>query len=116
MSPVFEFIGYIVFGFAFFLGVIHWEFAALFLSVSVLFGMVLSVSTIVLEELSFRRFPKLKHLFILILYGLLENLGYRQIHSYWRFKGFLDFFKGDKTWGEMVRVGFNQLKPKSLNV
>jgi cellulose synthase/poly-beta-1,6-N-acetylglucosamine synthase-like glycosyltransferase len=112
-SPVFEFVGYITVVLSLVLGILNFEFALIFFTVSVFFGVVISMSTIILEELSFRRFPKIKHLFLLILYGCLENFGYRQLHAYWRFKGFIDYFKGEKTWGDMVRIGFSQLKSKS---
>ena len=113
LSPVFEFGGYSVFVLGICLGVVDGEFSLLFLSVAVLLGMVLSLTTICLEELSFRRFPKITHLCYLILYSILENCGYRQLHAYWRFKGFLDYYRGDRSWGDMARIGFKQLTLKS---
>jgi hypothetical protein len=45
---------------------------------------------------------------ILSLYSFLENLGYRQIHAWWQLKGLIDFFKGKKSWGKMIRKGFKE--------
>ncbi|MFW6064768.1 MAG: hypothetical protein ACOC8Y_04250 [Candidatus Natronoplasma sp.] len=36
-------------------------------------------------------------------FAVLENFGYRQLHSLWKFRGILQFLKKDKGWGEMVR-------------
>jgi len=56
-----------------------------------------------LEELTFRRYDRMRDVMILILYAFLENFGYRQIHAWWRLKGLIDFLKGNKSWGEMTR-------------
>jgi len=43
--------------------------------------------------------------------ALLENFGYRQISSYWRFKGTVKTLLGIKgTWGKMTRKGFKPTK------
>lgn len=44
-------------------------------------GIVLSMGSLVLEELSFRRYPKILHLVILFAYAVLENFGYRQLNT-----------------------------------
>lgn len=105
LNPLFEFLGYIVLALSLFLGVVDFEFAKFFLLVAVLLSMVLSLLTISLEEMSFRRYKKMSQLFILILYALLENFGYRQVHSFWRFMGFIDYLRGKNTWGVMKRTG-----------
>lgn len=34
-----------------------------------------------------------------------ENVGFRQMHAWWRLKGLIDYLKGNKEWGVMVRKG-----------
>ena len=60
----------------------------------------------VLEELSFRRFPRRLDLLQLVLIGILENFGYRQVNTWWRVVAFGDYFRVNLTWGKMGRKGF----------
>ncbi len=103
LSPIIELSGYVLLGISLYLGAINFQFALLFLTAAVLLGMILSVLSVMLEELTFRRYDRLRDVLILIFYAFVENLGYRQIHAWWRFMGLIDFLKGNKTWGEMTR-------------
>ncbi|MFC1563281.1 glycosyltransferase [candidate division KSB1 bacterium] len=105
LGPIVEFTGYIVFAFSWIFNIINLQFALLFLTVAVLLGIVLSLSSLVLEELSFRKYPKISHVFALFLFSIFENFGYRQIHSWWRLRGIIDYFRGKKQWGIMERKG-----------
>lgn len=118
-GPIIELSGYIIVVIALILGAINIPFALIFLAAAILLGMVLSVSSVLCEEFTFRRYPKLKDVLMMTLYAFLENFGFRQMHSWWRFKGIVDFIKGNKEWGAMTRKGLgNQsvlenLKPVS---
>ncbi|MFP8487739.1 glycosyltransferase family 2 protein [Gracilimonas sp. Q87] len=105
LGPVVELFGFAYFLIALFLGGFNSTFVLLFLTASVFLGMVLSVTSVLCEELSFRRYPTLGNIANLTLYAFLENVGYRQIHTWWRFKGLVDYVKGDKGWGVMTRTG-----------
>lgn len=105
LSPIIELAGYVLLVVSLWLGAINIQFALLFLTAAVLLGMILSVLSVMLEELTFRRYDRLRDVMILILFAFIENLGYRQIHAWWRFWGLIDFFKGNKSWGEMTRTG-----------
>lgn len=105
LSPIVELSGYIILIFSLWMGAINIQFALLFLTAAILLGMILSVLSVLMEELTFRKYDRIRDVMILILYAFIENLGYRQIHAWWRFKGLIDFFKGNKNWGEMTRTG-----------
>ena len=105
LSPIVELFGYIFLFFSLWLGAINIQFALLFLTAAILLGMILSVLSVLMEELTFRKYDRIRDVMILILYAFIENLGYRQIHAWWRFRGLIDFFKGNKSWGEMTRTG-----------
>lgn len=105
LSPVIELFGYIFVGVALWFGIINIWFASLFLIVSVVFGMILSVFAVLLEELTTRRYTRIRDIYILIFYALLENVGFRQMHAWWRLKGLVDYLRGNKEWGVMVRKG-----------
>jgi cellulose synthase/poly-beta-1,6-N-acetylglucosamine synthase-like glycosyltransferase len=109
-GPVVELFGYLFVPVSYFLGFLNAPFMLLFILVAILFGSALSVASVLLDELSFRRFPKAAQLFRLIWYGFVENFGYRQLTVWWRAKAFVDYIRGNKAWGKMERKGF--AKPK----
>ncbi len=102
VSPLIEFTGYIVVPLSYIFGMINYDFFMLFLLLAVAYGILLSTTGVFLEELTYRRYPKWNDLFVLLSYGVLENFGYRQINSFWRFQAFFQFFFGRQTW-EYVR-------------
>lgn len=80
--------------------------AALFLLISIGVGTFLSINSLLLEELSFHRYPRWRDLFTLCFYAVAENFGYRQLTLYWRLLGTIDFFRKKSHWGAQERVGF----------
>lgn len=105
LGPIVEVGGYVFLFLSWVFGALNVEFAMVFLTASILLGMVLSVASVLCEEFTYRRYPDIKHIFTMFLYALLENFGYRQMHSWWRLMGLVDFLKGNKSWGEMTRKG-----------
>jgi cellulose synthase/poly-beta-1,6-N-acetylglucosamine synthase-like glycosyltransferase len=106
LGPIIELTGYVVTVVAVAFGVLDWQFAELFFLAAVVYGTLLSVAAVVLEELSFRRYPRVTDLLRLALYGVLENFGYRQLAMWWRIVGVVDYFRGKRGWGKMKRKGF----------
>ncbi|MFQ5996632.1 MAG: glycosyltransferase [Dehalococcoidales bacterium] len=106
LAPIVELSGYIIIPLSYALGIVNFLFFALFLTVAILIGVILSTGSVVLEELSFRRYPKTSDILKLITTGFLENFGYRQMTVWWRVKGFWDYFTGKTAWGMMERKGF----------
>jgi hypothetical protein len=74
----------------------------LFLLLSLVYGSLLSVGAILLEEITYRRYPEMKDLLRLLLYAVLENFGYRQLTVFYRVQGFIQYLRGHKQW-ELVR-------------
>lgn len=110
LGPIAELTGYIVFFVSWYFNIVSFTFALFFLTAAIVLGIVLSVGSLVLEELSFRRYPKIFDLVILFAYAVLENFGYRQLNTWWRFKGCLDYILGKRGWGKMQRKGFQAVK------
>ncbi len=106
IGPIIELIGFLYFFCMLALGNFDSTFVLLFFTFAILLGMVLSISAVLAEEFTFRRYPSIKNVATLIGHAFLENIGYRQIHTWWRFNGLVDFLKGDKEWGVMLRKGF----------
>jgi cellulose synthase/poly-beta-1,6-N-acetylglucosamine synthase-like glycosyltransferase len=105
-SPVIEAAGYLVNGVAVASGLLDVVFAQLFFLTAIAFGALISVISVLLEEVSFRRYPRIRDLLMLFALGILENFGYRQLTTWWRLKGTVDYFRGRQGWGAMVRKGF----------
>lgn len=105
ISPVVEIVGYIFITISFLLGIINWTFFLLYFVVCVLIGVIVSILAVLLEELTMMRYDRISDVLKLVMYAFLENFGYRQIHAWWRFKGLVDFLRGNKQWGEMIRTG-----------
>ena len=106
LAPVVELSGYIIIPLSYALGIVNLLFFALFLTVAILVGVILSTGAVVLEELFYRRYPKTSDIARLIAAAFLENFGYRQLTVWWRVKGFWDYFRGKTAWGKMERKGF----------
>ncbi|GAB4332378.1 MAG: glycosyltransferase [Calditrichia bacterium] len=106
LSPVIEFGGILFVIFSFLVGIINLPFFVFFLFAAIVLAVLLSVSSITLEEFAYHRYTRYRDLLILLGYALLENFGYRQLHSYFRLTGIRDYFKGRKEWGKLERRGF----------
>ena len=106
LAPIVEVAGYLITLAALMLGWLDWRFAELLFLVSVVYGALISMAAVILEEVSFRRYPRLLDLLLLAMYAVLENFGYRQLALWWRLRGSVDFFRGRGEWGTMVRRGF----------
>ena len=108
LSPVVEIIGYVVVFLSYFFGLLSFHFLILFLTLAIFYGIFLSTAGIYLEEITYRRYPKWSHLLRLLFYGVLENFGYRQINSLWRFQAVLQYLVGMRKW-EYVEKGKNHV-------
>ncbi len=106
LGPVFEMLGYVSLVLLWFMGAINVQMTILFFIVALFYGVMFSVGAVLLEEISFRRYPNPKHLALLLSFGVLENFGYRQLTVLWRMKAFWDYARGKKSWGIMTRSGF----------
>lgn len=106
LSPIVESMGYIIVPLGFALGLLDPVSFVLFMTAMVFLGLILSIGSLILEEMAFHRYPNTRDILILFMISILENFGYRQIHSFVRLKGLLDYALGKKQWGVMVRTGF----------
>lgn len=106
LGPILELSGFVVTILALALGLLDWRFAQLLFLAAIAYGAVISVGSVLLEELSFRRYPRVSDLLTLALVGIAENFGYRQLTTWWRLRGIVDYFRKKQGWGTMIRKGF----------
>jgi len=106
IAPLVEVLGYVgvVIGLAF--GLVDAAFAWLFFSIAVLYGLLLSIWAILLEEVSFRRYAQPADVARLLLYAALEAVGFRPVTLFFRLKAFWRLVRGERGWGTMRREGF----------
>ena len=110
LGPAVEFFGYVVMFLLFILGALNLNMALLFFIVALFYGVMYSVGAVLLEEISFQRYPKPRDLAMLLSFGVIENFGYRHLTTWWRVKAFWDYFRGMSSWGAMQRKGFATAK------
>jgi cellulose synthase/poly-beta-1,6-N-acetylglucosamine synthase-like glycosyltransferase len=113
LGPFVETFGYAAVVVSYLLGMLDLQFFLLFLAVSILYGIFLSIAAILLEEISFRRYPGWIDLTKLVAYSVLENFGYRQVLSAMKVKAFWDTVRRRRAWGQMQRKGFQRVKATS---
>ena len=97
-----EFGGYFLIPVSFMLGLTPLYLFVLFILLAFVYGSFLSVGSVLLEEITYRRYPNMRDLARLLLYALVENVGYRQLIVLYRVQGFFQYLRGKKKW-EVVR-------------
>lgn len=104
LGPLLEVSGFIIVSYAFYIGLVPNEFFVIFLLLAIGLGILVSVISLSLEEVSFRTSNNAFELLLLFVVAIVENFGYRQLNALWRLSGLLQWlFKKDRKWGEMTR-------------
>lgn len=103
-GPLIEVAGYLFILTCGVMGWLSWPQTALFLALAVGLGMLLSTSSILLEELSFHTYPRFRDLLLLYLIAVAENFGYRQLTALWRVQGLAAWLRGGRhEWKTISR-------------
>lgn len=110
LGPIIEGAGYVIIPVAFLLGAVNEWFLFLFLLLAITLGTLLSWLSILSEVISYRRYDQPIDIILLLIYGIGENILYRQWRTIVLWRGFIEFLRGDKSWGVMERSGFNDKK------
>jgi cellulose synthase/poly-beta-1,6-N-acetylglucosamine synthase-like glycosyltransferase len=113
LGPVIELSGYVVTIVTVLVGALAPRTFVLFLALAVLYGLVLTLSAIALEDAAAGRFPGWDDLRRMLLYAVVENLGYRQLLHIWRIEGAWQLFR-KADWGAMERKGLATQPPEPL--
>jgi cellulose synthase/poly-beta-1,6-N-acetylglucosamine synthase-like glycosyltransferase len=108
LGPVVELGGYVMIVLAYLLGLLNIDFLYLFLAVAILYGVVVSLLGIALQGVVLRHYPRLPSLLKMGLFAVLDNLGYRQVNSWWRTKAYVTFYTRRDRWGTMERTGYTK--------
>ena len=88
-------------------GVLNLSYILLMLVATCFFGMCLSLISLFIQE-KYTSSLTIKDTLVLVLFGIIENFGWRQFISLYRTWGYFTSLKGKHTWGTMSRVGFKK--------
>lgn len=103
-----EVAGYLYIALGLALGYVSPTIALAFFIVAIAFGVFVSVLSFLLEVISFNVYNKPGDLIRLFMAAVLENLGYRQVNSWWRLIGLARTLKGGTgEWGTIERTEFD---------
>ena len=107
-GPMVELLGYVIITLSFAFGILDVWFFLAYLLFSLVYGVLLSFGSLLLEETTFRKYPNFRELMKLFLFAFLENFGYRQINAYFRIVAVFQYRKSKHSWGEIKRKGFGK--------
>jgi len=114
-APVVEALGLVFIPLSYILGILSFTYFITFFIVATLFGVILSVGALLIEEFTFNKYMKLSEFFRLCLYGVIENFSYRQMTVVFRLIAFLTFRKYKNSWGKIKRKDFVERKKPPVN-
>ncbi|WP_041776262.1 glycosyltransferase family 2 protein [Blastococcus saxobsidens] len=106
LAPVVEFLAIIGLVPALLFGAVDVRFAVLLFLVAYGYGLLLTVCTLLLDEVAYRRYHGLADRAVMVLWAVVESLGYRQLTVVWRLRGLWKYLRKRTDWGTMTRRGF----------
>jgi len=115
VGTVVEFLGYLLVPLSFIFGLISPTLLILFILLGLAYGGFLSVGAMLLEEMTYRRYPRSRDLLVLLAYAMLENVGYRQLILFFRVQGILKFLVGSHRWEKVMHEG-QSLSPSAAEL
>jgi len=106
ISPLIEFIGYILIPLAWYYNYLSLDGMVLFYTATIGFGLITSAGSLLVEELTDSRFISVRELIKLSLLSIVENVFYRQLVVIFRFMGFIGYGKFRNSWKVSKRQKF----------
>lgn len=106
LGPVIEIAGFVFIVVAAMSGWIDYMALAIFMFVAISLGILLSVSALLLDEISFKVYPRARDVIVLFATAVAENFGYRQLVSVWRLVALVKWMAGvEARWESISRTG-----------
>ncbi len=104
-APVIEILGIATIILAAVLGVLSRAFFLQFLLFGYTFATVISIGSVLQEEITYKRYNDWQDVVRLVSYCFFEHFPYRQMHMFWRLQGIWQYLRGDHVWGTLKRKG-----------
>ena len=109
LSPVIELGGLVTIALAAFTGALSRDLFLDFLIFGYAFATLISIGSVVQEELTYKRYNDWRDVARLISYCFVEHFPYRQMHMFWRLQGMWQYLRGDLEWKPLKRQGFDEV-------
>lgn len=109
-APLIELGGIFTIALAACVGVLSRDFFLQFLLFGYAFATVISIGSVLQEELTYKRYNDWKDVARLVSYCFFEHFPYRQLHMIWRLHGLVRYLRGDMTWAPLKRRGLESAK------
>ncbi|HZV59591.1 MAG TPA: glycosyltransferase family 2 protein, partial [Candidatus Eremiobacteraceae bacterium] len=104
-APIIEIGGIFTIVLAAVLGVLSKGFFLQFMLFGYAFATMISIGSVLQEEITYKRYNDWQDVARLITYCFLEHFPYRQMHMIWRLQGLWQYIRGDVTWKPLKRKG-----------
>jgi cellulose synthase/poly-beta-1,6-N-acetylglucosamine synthase-like glycosyltransferase len=105
VAPVIEIAGIATIVLAACLGALSREFFLQFLLFGYAFATMISIGSVLQEEITYKRYNDWQDVVRLVSYCFLEHFPYRQLHMVWRLQGLWQYLRGDNVWRPLTRKG-----------
>jgi cellulose synthase/poly-beta-1,6-N-acetylglucosamine synthase-like glycosyltransferase len=105
LAPIIEIGGIATIVLAACLGVLSREFFAQFLLFGYAFATMISIGSVLQEEMTYKRYNDWQDVARLVSYCFLEHFPYRQLHMVWRLQGLWQYLRRDNVWRPLTRKG-----------
>jgi cellulose synthase/poly-beta-1,6-N-acetylglucosamine synthase-like glycosyltransferase len=105
LAPVIELGGIATIVLAACLGVLSSAFFLKFFLFGYVFATMISIGSVLQEELTYKRYNDWQDVARLVSYCFLEHFPYRQLHMIWRLQGLWQYLRGDMAWRPLNRQG-----------
>ncbi len=106
-GPIIEILALLCVITGYIMGWINYDIAMLFIIADLMYGVMMSMGAIFIEESGFHKYPKVTETITLMLSALLEHLGFRQFVAVVRIVGLIQFYRGRRNWGQSKRLKFS---------
>jgi cellulose synthase/poly-beta-1,6-N-acetylglucosamine synthase-like glycosyltransferase len=107
-APIVELSGLVLIPLSLVLGVINIAFAVLFMLMAYGYGLLVDMAAITADEYFYHPYGRWRDIGVMMLAGVAENFGYRQLTAWWRIQGMWGALRGtEQVWGTMTRAGFD---------
>ncbi len=109
-APGIEFMGFLVFLVLALLGILDWSFFLFYLLFIICFGYLYSAFAILMEVRTFNQYKRRTDIMKLLLTAATEPFYFHPFVVVSAVRGYIDYARKKKSWGEMTRQGFAQKK------
>ncbi|MFG0213478.1 glycosyltransferase family 2 protein [Brevibacillus porteri] len=106
LNPYFRFTGFLALLGYTVMDMTQWRLLAIYALLNLLFGVLLGIGSLFIEELAFKRYTRVRDNIKMLAFLFFMFLGYQQLGVIWRFLGHIEFMRNNNTWGTMTRTSW----------